>query len=259
MTDIHQVYAIRFATFPGRKRTENFLGGDPHDAPMPFDYFVFLITGPSGPVLVDTGFGADVARKRGRNHLICPGDALRMLGVAPESIADVVLTHLHYDHCGNQDLFPVARFHLQTAEMVYATGPCMQLGALRIGYDPDDLAATIRKLFDGRVVFHEGNAEIASGLTLHRIGGHTDGQMAVRVMTKSGWLVLASDAAHFHENFLMRRAFPWVYHVGATLAGFERLKQLAASDDLVIPGHDPGIMQRFPAVSGCEGVVVQLA
>lgn len=258
MPAIHQVHAIRFAHFAGRKRTENFLGGDPHDAPMPFDYFVFLITGPAGPILVDTGFTAEVAARRGREHLICPGEALRRLGVDPAEIVDVVLTHLHYDHCGNQHLFPNARFHLQAAEMAYATGPCMGHAGLRLGYDPDDLAATIRQLFSGRVVFHEGDADIADGVSLHLIGGHTNGQMAVRVLTARGAVVLASDAAHFHENYLTRRPFPWVYSVGDTLKGFSRLKALAGSDDLVVPGHDPGTMGRFPSVAGMEGVAVRV-
>lgn len=255
----YPIYAIRFAHFAGRRRMENFLGGDPHDGPMPFDYFVFVIDAPSGPVVVDTGFTAEVAQRRGREHLICPGEGMRRIGLDPVQVRDVVLTHLHYDHCGNQHLFPNARFHLQTAEMAYATGPCMQHNALRIGYDPDDLAATIRQLFAGRVVFHEGEGDLGHGITLHRIGGHTDGQMAVRVPTTKGALVLASDAAHFHENYTARRPFPWVYHVGATLSGFERLKALAGSDDLVIPGHDPGTMTRFPAVPGAEGIAVRLA
>lgn len=259
MPAVHRVSAIRFAHFTGRKRSENFLGGDAHDGPMPFDYFVFVIEGVAGPIVVDTGFTAEVAKRRNREFLLCPGEGLRRIGVDPAAAKDVVLTHLHYDHCGNQHLFPQARFHLQTAEMAYATGPCMQHGMLRVGYDPDDLAATIRQLFAGRVVFHDGDADIADGISLHRIGGHTDGQMAVRVRTARGWLVLASDAAHFHENYTSRRPFPWVYHVGATLAGFERLKALADHDDLVIPGHDPGIMTRFPAVPGAEGIAVRLA
>jgi glyoxylase-like metal-dependent hydrolase (beta-lactamase superfamily II) len=256
----HQVYAVRFAHFAGRRRAENFQGGDPHDAPMPFDYFVFAIRGASiGDVVVDTGFDAPTAAARGRRHLRCPGEGLRLIGVDPATTPHVVLSHLHYDHCGNQDLFPAATFHLQAAEMAFATGPCMQYGGLRLGYDPDDLHATLKRLFDGRLVYHDGDEELAEGITLHRIGGHTDGQMAVRVATAKGWLVLASDAVHFLENYTSRRPFPWVYHVGATLAGFEKLKRLASSDDLVVPGHDPGTMTRFPPVPGAEGVAVRLA
>ncbi|MGO4678035.1 N-acyl homoserine lactonase family protein [Bosea sp. 2YAB26] len=261
MTDlpIHEVYAIRFAHHAARRRSENFLGGDAHDGPMPFDYFVFVIRGPSGAVVVDTGFNADVARTRGRQHLRCPSEGLALLGIEPASIRDVVLTHLHYDHCGNQHLFPQARFHLQTSEMAYATGPCMCHGMLRGGYDPEDIAATVRKLFEGRVAYHTDEGMLAPGITLHRVGGHTEGQQVVRVKTRKGWLVLASDATHFFENFERDIPFPWIYNVGATLEGFKRLRELASDPRLVIPGHDPQIMERFPAASeAAKGIVARL-
>lgn len=254
----NEVYAIRFARHEPRRRSENFLGGDPHDAPMPFNYFVFVIRGPDGAVIVDSGFDAEVARRRGREHLRCPGEALRLLGLSTDDVEHVVLTHLHYDHCGNQDLFRRSRFHLQAAEMAYATGPCMCHGVLRGGYDPEDIASTVRKLYAGQLDYHDGDGEIRPGITVHRVGGHTDGQQVVRVWTRKGWLVLASDAAHFFENFERNLPFPWVYHVGAALDGFRRLRRLASADALVIPGHDPEIMNRFPAVAGAEGVVVRL-
>lgn len=261
MTDLphHEVYAVRFAHHAARQRTENFLGGDAHEGPMPFDYFVFVIKGPSGAIVVDTGFDAVVAKKRGREFLRCPSEGLKLLDIDPQNVRDVVLTHLHYDHCGNQQLFPQARFHLQAAEMAYATGPSMCHGMLRGGYDPEDIAATVRKLFDGRVAYHQGDGEVAPGVTLHRVGGHTEGQQVVRVMTRKGWLVLASDATHFFENFERNIPFPWVYNVGATLDGFMRLRALASDDSLVVPGHDPQVMTRFPAASeAATGIVARL-
>ncbi len=256
---VHEVHAIRFAHHAARRRSENFLGGDPHDGPMPFDYFVFVIRGPAGAVIVDTGFSAEVAQKRGRQFLRCPSEGLKLLGIDPAAIEDVVLTHLHYDHSGNQNLFPKARFHLQAAEMAYATGPCMCHGMLRGGYDPQDIAETVRKLFEGRVVYHQGEGTVAPGITLHRVGGHTDGQQVVRVMTRKGWLVLASDATHFFENFERNIPFPWVYNVGATLDGFQRLRELADAESMVIPGHDPEIMARFPpSTAATAGFVARL-
>jgi glyoxylase-like metal-dependent hydrolase (beta-lactamase superfamily II) len=247
----YEVYAIRFAHHAGQRRSGNFLGnipgGDAHDGPMPFDYFVFVIKGLAASVIVDSGYSADVARKRGREFFRCPSEGLALLRIDPASVRDVILTHLHYDHCGNQDLFPNARFHLQTAEMAYATGPAMCHGFMRGGYDPADIAATIEKLFADRLIYHEGDGEIAPGITVHRIGGHTEGQQVVRVKTRKGWLVLASDASHFFENFERNHPFPWVVDVADTLAGFARLRQLASNDAMVIPGHDPLIMQRFPA------------
>ena len=255
----HEVYAVRFAHFAARRRAENFIGGDPHDGPMPFDYFVFAVRGPQGDVVVDTGFDAAVAARRGREHLRCPGDGLRALGIDPAAVRDVVLSHLHYDHAGNHHLFPAARFHLQEREMAFATGRCMCHAFLRQGYDPEDISAVVRKLFAGRLVYHDGTATLTPGLEVHHVGGHTNGQQVVRIWTRQGWLVLASDAVHFGENFRENRPFPGIYHVGAALDGFDTLRRLADAEHLVIPGHDPAIIRDFPAARpGLEGTAVRL-
>jgi glyoxylase-like metal-dependent hydrolase (beta-lactamase superfamily II) len=255
-----EAYAVRFAHFAGPRRVENFLGGDPHDGPMPFDYFVFALRSGERAIVIDTGFDAATAAKRGRTHLRCPSEGLAAIGIDAGRVEDVVLTHLHYDHCGNQRLFPAARFHLHEAEMAYATGRCMTHGLLRVGYDPDDIAATVRRLFEDRLVFHAGDAEIAPGVTLHHVGGHTRGQMVVRAETASGPLVIASDAVHFHENLTRHLPFPGIVDVAATLDGFRRARALAGGEaDRVIPGHDPGTIARFPAAGpGLEGVVARL-
>jgi len=81
----------------------------------------------------------------------------------------------------------------------------------------------------------------------------------VRVMTQRGWLVVASDATHYYEHFEKDRCFPTVYNVGDTLEGYARLRQLAASPKHIIPGHDPLVMQRYPAASKqLEGIAVRL-
>ena len=121
----YEIYAIRYA-WRDAKRADHFIGGDPHDAPMPMDYFTWVIRNAQRSVVVDTGFTAEVAAQRKRQYLRCPVETMARLGIAPESIEDVVLTHLHYDHVGNFHKFPKARFHLQTREMGFVTGPYMR-------------------------------------------------------------------------------------------------------------------------------------
>jgi len=245
----YEVLAIRYATNPHQRITENFLGGDPHDGPMPLDYFVWLIRGNGCVLLVDTGFDAAMAERRRRVHLACPAETLRRIGVAPETIEDIVITHLHYDHCGNHALFPAARYHLQDREMAYATGRCMTCGPLRQPFDSEDVVAMVRKVFDNRVVFHDGTSELMPGISLHRLGGHTAGLQIVRVWTRRGWLVLASDASHFYANMEDERSFPLVYNVGDMIEGFRTAYALADGRSNVIPGHDPLVMRRYPPYS----------
>ncbi len=255
----YEVYAIRYARHASRTAKQNFIGGDEHDGPSPLDFFVWLVRGEARTFLIDTGFDRAMATRRGRSLLDPVEAGLARLGVAPGEIGDVVITHMHYDHAGNHGLFPAARYHLQDAEMGYATGRCMTHEALKQAYVVEDVTAMVRKVFDGRVAFHAGDDDLAPGLSLHLIGGHTMGMQAVRVWTRRGWLVLASDAAHLYANLDEGRAFPIVHDVAAMLDGHRTLKRLASADDLVIPGHDPLVLERFaPPAPELAGHIARL-
>jgi glyoxylase-like metal-dependent hydrolase (beta-lactamase superfamily II) len=254
----YEIYAIKYGRHERRAR-ENFIGGDPHDGPMPLDYFVWLVRNAERAVVVDTGFSAATAARRQREHLRCPTDGLRLLGVEAATVRDVVITHLHYDHVGNFDLFPAATFHLQDEEMRYATGRHMRHELFKGAFDVEDVVGMVRNVYRGRVCFHDGDAAPFPGISLHRIGGHTLGLQVVRVATRRGWVVLASDASHFYANMEQVRPFPIVYSVADMVAGYGRLRSLAESPDHVIPGHDPKVMERYPAPRrDLEGIVVRL-
>jgi glyoxylase-like metal-dependent hydrolase (beta-lactamase superfamily II) len=254
----YEVYAIKYAHHE-RRASHNFIGGDPHDGPMPLDYFVWLVRGQGREVVVDSGFSAAMAAKRGRRHLRCPTEGLRLLGVDSSRVEDVVVTHLHYDHVGGFELFPRATFHLQEREMRYATGRYMCHECFRGAFEAEDVAGMVRRVYDGRVRFHDGDAEIFPGISLHLIGGHTMGLQVVRVATRRGAVVLASDASHFYANMEQARPFPIVWSVAEMVDGYGRLRELAQSPGHVIPGHDPLVLQRYPAPSSeLEGIVARL-
>ena len=254
----YEIYAIKYAHH-ARRAAENFIGGDPHDGPMPLDYFVWLVRGDGRELVVDTGFSAAVAVKRGREHLRCPAAALGLLGTDASRVPDVVVTHLHYDHVGNFDLFPRATLHLQDLEMRYATGRYMCHECFRGAFEVEDVVGMVRRVYEGRVRFHDGDAEIVPGVSLHLIGGHTMGLQVVRVQTRRGPVVLASDASHFYANMEQVRPFPIVWSVADMVDGYRRLRELAHSAQHVIPGHDPLVMERYPAPSKeLQGIVVRL-
>jgi glyoxylase-like metal-dependent hydrolase (beta-lactamase superfamily II) len=258
-TPVFEVYAVRYAHNALARRSGNFLGGDPHDAPMPLDYFVWAIKGPQRTFILDTGFDAAMGQKRGREFLRSPSVGLKAIGVEPDQVEDVLISHMHYDHCGNYDLFPRARYHLQDTEMAFCTGRCMCHAGLRIAFEEDDVIAMLRKLFAGRVQFHDGAEEISPGLSVHHVGGHSKGLQVVRVWTRRGWMVLAADASHFYANMEQGRAFPIIHNLEDTLEGYATLRRLASRPENVIPGHDPLVLARYPAAAkGLEGVVVRL-
>jgi glyoxylase-like metal-dependent hydrolase (beta-lactamase superfamily II) len=257
-TPPYEIYALKYAHHE-RRASENFIGGDPHDGPMPLDYYVWLIRGAGREVLVDTGFSAAMAARRGRDHLRCPAQSLRLLGVDAGSIRDVVITHLHYDHVGNFELFPAATFHLQEREMHYATGRHMASECFRGAFEVEDVVGMVRRAYQGRVRFHQGDGELFPGISLHLIGGHTMGLQVVRVATRRGSVVLASDASHFYANMEQERPFPIVWSVTEMVDGYARMRELADSPGHIVPGHDPLVMQRYPAPSeALRGIAVRL-
>lgn len=254
----YEVYAIRYAT-RGARRAEVFLDPDPHDGPMPMDYYVWVARSGDRVVGIDSGFSREVAERRGRTFLRCPVESLALLGIAPEQVQDVILTHLHNDHAGNLPRYPRATFHLQDREMAFATGRYMRSACCGRAYELDQVLDTVRLNYAGRIEFHDGMDEIAPGITVHPGPGHTPGLQFVRLWTRRGWLVLASDTAHYYETYATQRPFRLVFNVGDALDSFRALKRLAASDDHIIPGHDPAVMNRYPAPKpDLEGVAVRL-
>ena len=203
-----QVYAVKYADRNARTRSDSFIFDDNHDAPHAMDYYIWVLLNGNEVILVDTGYDSNEAAARGRPIRLDPVAALAPFGVAPEHVTEVIVTHLHYDHAGGLHLFPNAKLHMQSAEMAYATGPCMCHDTLRMPYTAEHVCEVVKRLYSGMVVFCDGDGQIADGVTVHRIGGHSRGLQCVRVRTKAGWLVLASDAAHFYENVFARKPFP---------------------------------------------------
>ena len=258
-TEPYEIFAIRYAHLGNRHPGENFILADPHEYASDLDYFIWIVRRSDRLFLIDTGFGKEAADRRRREWLRCPIESLRLLDIDPAGVANVVLTHMHYDHAGNLDLLPRARFHLQDREMAFATGRCMSHETLRAPFDLENTLSMVRHVYAERTVFHDDHAELAPGFALHHIGGHSAGLQVARVWTKRGWVVLASDASHFYANFEQRRPFPIVYNVSDMLEGFHTLHRLADSPQQIIPGHDPLVMKRYPAPSpALQGVVVRL-
>jgi len=109
------------------------------------------------------------------------------------------------------------------------------------------------------VQFHDGDEELAPGVSVHRIGGHSKGLQCVRVMTRRGPVVLASDATHLYAHVNEGRVYPVTYNVGEVLEGFDRLLTLAPDESHIVPGHDPLVMKIYPAPSReLEGIAVRL-
>ena len=255
-----ELFALRYAQLSGRTGSDNFLGGaDMHEAGSDLAYYVWVARRSDRTFVIDTGFGPEAAARRKRTLLRKPADGLALLGIDAAEVDEVILTHLHYDHAGTLGDFPRARFHVQDAEAAYATGRCMCHHALNHSYDVENVVDYVRCLFQGRVHFHDNVSELAPGLVLHRVGGHSAGLQVVRVWTRRGWVVVASDATHLYANMEQRRPFPAMSSLVEMMEGFNMLHALADTPAHIIPGHDPLVLDRFaPPTAALAGKVVRL-
>ncbi len=254
MTTHWEVYALKYAERNARVRGDSFIFDDHAATPHGMDYFLWVLKSGAQTIVVDTGYDASEADRRDRPIQRDPAKALEALGIDAAVVDRVIITHLHYDHAGGLDRFPSATFHLQTAEMAFATGPCMCHGTLQMPYTVEHVCEMVRHVYSGRVIFHQGSAEVAPGVRVHRTGGHSRGLQIVEVETETGPLVLASDATHYYENFIAGKPFPIVADLEDMLDGFGVLKRLAGANDRVVPGHDPLVRDLFP-IFGTSGFV----
>lgn len=259
MSDTYEVFAVKYAHHGPRTAAMNFIDGDPHQGSHDLDFFVWAVVGKDRTVIVDTGFDEAMAKKRERQIMKPVAEALKTAGIAPDKVSDVVITHLHYDHSGNYDAFPNARYHLQDCEMDFATGRCMCDEKMRVAFEADDVTALVRKVYAGRVTYHDGEDQIAPGITVHHIGGHSKGLQAVRVKTARGNVVLASDAIHLYEHLETNKVFPITYNAEDAVKGYAKLRSLASSLKHIVPGHDPKVLERYPSPNAAlKGWVARL-
>lgn len=254
----YEAFAIRYASVE-RRAVDTFLHWGKPDEPIRLDFFFWVVRGDDGRcIVVDTGFSPYSSSRRNRPYGIRPADALAMLQIDPEAVSDVILTHLHYDHAGNTDLFPNATFHLQESELAFVVGPHMRHAAFREHYEVEDLASVIRLLHRGRVRLHQGDSIVAPGIELFHMPGHTLGLQSVGVETPRGRVLIAGDTLHYYENLRLQKPFPVMIDVAAELDAYQRLLRLAASEDHIVAGHDPLVLDRFRPVPMTQGSIVGL-
>jgi glyoxylase-like metal-dependent hydrolase (beta-lactamase superfamily II) len=260
---VYDVVAVRYGTLE-TTRAALYAAYEAYgrpDGPMTMDYYFWVLRNDERTVLVDTGFDPEVGIRRGRTPTCAPAEALRRLGVEPAAVDVVVLTHFHYDHIGNVGLFPGARLVVNRRELDFWAGPLGRQPVPAAPVEAAEVEVLLAAQRAGRLTAVPDEPVDLPGIELIELTGHTPGQLAVRVATAGGAVVLASDAAHSYEEFEQDMPF----HVFSDLEGmyrsFETLRTWAGTPgSIVVPGHDPDTMRRFPpAGPGLDGLAVRIA
>jgi len=246
----YEIYAIRYATIRDFAVSGLVAGADP-SRKMDIAMMVWLVRGGGRNVLVDSGFYREQFFKQwpGITDFVKPSESIARLGLKPEDITDLIITHMHWDHADGIDLFPKAKIWIQKDELEYYAGSAWQSRRTHGGIDPDDVLAAVKLNIEGRVGLVNGDAqEILPGITCYIGGKHTYASQYAAVHTAAGTVVLASDNMYLYEN--MEKHVPIARSAtldsDSNLRAQDRMKQMAASPNLVIPGHDPAVMTRFP-------------
>jgi len=245
---IYEVYALSYGVYPNFPVSGLIAGAD-KNRKIDLQMMIWLIKGPGGKnILVDTGcYHDNVVKGKGIQNLIKASEAIAKLGISAADITDVIITHMHWDHADGMDQFPNAKIWIQKDEYTYYTGLAWQSDGKHGGIEPDDVLTLVKLNMDHRVNLVGGdNVEIIDGIRVYTGGRHTYASQYVSVRTASGTVVIASDNMYLYENLEKHAPIAQTFDADSNLRAQDRMKQIAARPDLIVPGHDPNVFVKFP-------------
>jgi glyoxylase-like metal-dependent hydrolase (beta-lactamase superfamily II) len=222
------------------------------DTPIDMDYFIWVARNAERTVLIDTGYSERTAQRRGRSFTVTVPTALQRLGVTDAPELTVVLTHGHYDHVGNAGLFPTARILMAQAEYEFWTGGYPRRQQFHYSIEDEELDELKALKAAGRLTLTRGDQEVAPGISILEIGGHTPGELMVTVQTTDGPVLLTSDAMHYYEEYDNDYPFAITADVPGAYDAFDRIRRMFDQQQIahLVSGHDPSTFERFPPDAG---------
>ncbi|MDQ6893087.1 MAG: N-acyl homoserine lactonase family protein [Acidobacteriota bacterium] len=244
----YSIQAIRYGTITGFPVASLVIGA-PKDEKTDIAMVVWLIRGGGRNVLFDSGFHREAWLKQFPTaDYLRPDEAVKLAGVKPEEVTDVVISHAHWDHMGGIDLFPKATVWIQKQEFAYYTGDAWKPGGRHGGIDPDDVKVLQTLNTEGRLRLVDGDdVEILPGIRAYTGARHTFASQYIRVGGAQPF-VLASDNCYLYRNLAEHRASATFSEADqpANIRNQARMIDLAGSADRVVPGHDPRQFEKFP-------------
>lgn len=244
----YSIEAIRYADADGE--VAGLVMGAPKGEKITLAMVIWLIRGGGHNILFDSGYHRETFLKYfPATDYIRPDEAVKLAGMQPKEITDIVISHAHWDHLGGIDLFPKANVWIQREEYRYYIGEAWQPGGNHGGIDPEDVQQLVKLNTEGRIRLVDGDdVEIFPGIRAFTGGHHTYASQYIRVEGDPAF-VLASDNCYLYRNLAEHKAsatFAKEYF-DANIKNQARMVELAGGNpDRVIPGHDAQQFQKYP-------------
>jgi glyoxylase-like metal-dependent hydrolase (beta-lactamase superfamily II) len=217
-------------------------------------FYFWVIVAEQGPIVVDCSFGPEEAAQRSVTRYRERAELLAACGVTPEDVQSVLVTHLHYDHWAGYAMFPNATYFVQEREIAFWQGPGRAFPIFASSANLAAIDALEPLLRSGRIKVVNSDWAVAAGIQARLMPGHTPGLQTVTVDTPTGTVLIANDVFHFYENLAQRRPVQVTVNMLEAVQSMDAVEKLGAvNPELVLPGHDPLVMRRFPEVA--PGVV----
>lgn len=252
----YEIYAIEYGVIPALP-LNMFVPGADSISKVDDSLMVWLIQSPDGRnILVDSGFRWDVPIREGLEfggvplevqEYVRPDQAVARLGVGPEDVSDIIITHLHWDHADGISLFPNAHVWIQKDELEYYATTAWQPDGNNVGVEPRNVPELVKLNTEGRLTLIDGDdQEIFDGIRVYTGGRHTFASQYVGVNTPDGTVILASDNVWVYANLELNLANGLTFDPDAQVAAQHRMRELASRPEWIIPGHDRALFERFP-------------
>ncbi len=248
----YTIYALKFGERTNYVRMEDQAVGDKSGDSTKVFFMYWLLKGKDNGkiILVDAGFTDDAEADPKKITFTSPEKLLSTVNVKPEEITDIVITHPHWDHIGGIDLYPKAMVWMQEED--YNDFVKKRKDPEAIGFKKKDIQKILDRKTNGSLTLINMHGKkdqvILPAVTVFSGSKHTAGSQFVMANNGKQNVILASDNCKYYRNVNKLLSSPATSDQKAYVQNLRNMKAYVLDTDLVIPGHDPLVFDKFKSV-----------
>lgn len=268
----YKITALEYATKKGFSNSLVFSGYYGDGETTDLTYTILAIEGPDGVVLVDTGYDDNAENKKieegiGISGYQNPVKVLKKIGIEPEDVKHVILTHAHWDHMGGVGLFPNAVFYLQEEELAgWIKTLCLpkEYNTLKVSMSYSSVRELISLIEENRLVLLKGDVDdLFPGIHIREAKmGHSISSNVIIVSCKDARYVIAGDCAYVKDNIIGGRkdyvSMPNGFGIGSCYNAIQSMQDILryaeGKIENVIVGHDPDLWEQYDSEITADGL-----